>query len=84
MENTNQITWNEYISLINSFGYPIKLISHNEWIKKLSSIQEDNSLFKLKSLFLEQNLASHKNESGQRNLESFIEHFRLKIWNIYL
>jgi len=45
--NENSITWLDYISWLNSQGYPIKTIPYFDWVEKLKEINSDNALYTL-------------------------------------
>lgn len=60
--NHQPLPWKDMVSKINSFGYPIQLLEHEEWQARLLKwdISEDNALNPIKSLFTQKNPQTQK------------------------
>ncbi len=66
--NPQSLPWNELVDKISSFGYPIQLLSHEQWKQKLSEIDnsQDNPLIPMQSLL------SQESENRMTYLETFL------------
>lgn len=54
LDHPKGILWRDLIDWLNNYGYNIKLCSHGEWQKKLTSINADNALYPFLPHYLEQ------------------------------
>jgi hypothetical protein len=52
MNNPVELGWTEYIESLNNLGFEMKMVSVDEWRKRLESVDETNALFPLRELYL--------------------------------
>ena len=52
LSSQNQMSWSDLICWINTLGHDVKVIPYSEWKEALVTIEADNALFPLLSLYL--------------------------------
>lgn len=73
--------WKQYFSLINEFGFNVKIISSQEWVEQyIKHIDEDNALYSLKELYLQNKALS--NQGPKFDFESSFTQEKLAQHNI--
>jgi amino acid adenylation domain-containing protein/thioester reductase-like protein len=69
LDHPTGIMWTDLVSWLVDYGYKLKLISHDEWLQKLTTINEENALFPFLPHYLEQKKEPRTPETAMHNSE---------------
>ncbi len=53
LANPNLLSWKTYFTLVQQHGFNLQLVSPEEWMERLKNITEENALYPLRELYLE-------------------------------
>jgi thioester reductase-like protein len=78
----DEIWWHDLVCWINSAGYTVKIVPYKEWREELSSVQPDNALYALLSLYVdnEENIEERlEKKIHMRNTLEAVSTFQLEM-----